>query len=71
MGVVVNDFNLSARKWVQTGGYLCSLASIVYIAWDNETLERVCEEKWEEGGKERREGRKKTLQIRARGKTQL
>lgn len=54
--------------------YLCSLASLVYIANSrlvraNETLDRVDEEKWKQGSKERREGRK-TLQIRAREKMQ-
>lgn len=44
-------------------GYLCSLASLVYIANSrlvraNETPDRVAEEKWKQGSKERREGRK-------------
>lgn len=59
MGVVVNDFNPSTR-WGE--GYLCSLASLVYIANSrlvraNEAPDRVAEEKWKQGSKERREGR--------------
>lgn len=55
-------------------GYLCSLASLVYIANSrlvraNETPDRVDEEKWKQGSKERREGRK-TLRIRAGEKMQ-
>jgi hypothetical protein len=84
MGVVVNGFNLSTgeggqrwvEEWVQTGEYLCFLASLVYIAnsrlvQPNEILERVDAEKWEQGSKERKEDGKKTLQIRARAKAWL